>query len=247
METQTAFLPEISGKLSSAMIRMEHYTSVKELPVDEWNRFVNRDSVGLEIAHLAAIEASRINDIHPYYIIGYLDNEPAGIAYCFSIMIDLARMAGLYPANVVETVKAWKPGFMEMRIIEAGHLASLGITIQMLPQYTGEFLDALSSKIDEIAVMERAELCIIRDIPTCRHNEFSRLNECGFRPAMGFPVARMKVNWSSFEEYLLSLKSRKRHNILQKRHKLLAPGITVEIIEDSLAVDKPEQFQNRNY
>jgi len=232
METKTAFLPEISGKLSSAMIRMKHYTSVKELPVNDWNLFVNRDSVGLETEHLAAVESSHINDIHPYYIIGYLNNNPIGIAYCFSIQIDMARMSNIYPADVVETVKAWKPRFMEMRIIEAGHLASLGITIQMLPQYTGEFLDALSSKIDEIAVMERAELCIIRDIPAGLHNEFSRLNEYGFRPAMGFPVARMKVNWSSFEEYLLSLKSRKRHNILQKRRKMLAPGITVEIIED---------------
>ncbi|MGE5406447.1 MAG: hypothetical protein ACM3NR_01945, partial [Methanosarcina sp.] len=114
METETTLRPGTAGKTS--MIRMEHYNSVNELPVSEWNRFVNRDSVGLEIAHLAAIEASRINDIHPYYIIGYLGNEPAGIAYCFSIRIDLARMAGLYPANVVETVKAWKPGFMEMRI-----------------------------------------------------------------------------------------------------------------------------------
>jgi hypothetical protein len=153
MELKTTFLPEIINK--TAMIRMEHYTSVRELPVHDWNRFVNRDSVGLETEHLSAIEASRINDIHPYYIIGYLDNEPIGIAYCFSIMIDLARMANIYPAGVVETIKVWKPGFMEMRIVEIGHLASLGMTIEISRPYTGEFLHALSSKVDEIAQLKK--------------------------------------------------------------------------------------------
>lgn len=214
------------------MIRMEHYTSVKELPVNDWNRFVNRDSVGLETEHLNAIEASRINDIHPYYIIGYLDKEPIGIAYCFSIKIDLARMANIYPADVVETVKAWKPGFMEMRIVEVGHLASLGITIEISRPYTEKFLQALSHKVDEIAVIEKAELCIVRDVPAERCNEFNRLKEFGFSPVMGFPIARMKVTWNRFEEYLASLKAKKRHNILQRRMKLQAPEINVEIIED---------------
>lgn len=214
------------------MIRMEHYTSVKDLPLNDWNHFVNRDSVGLETEHLNAIEASRINDIHPYYIIGYLDNEPIGITYCFSIRIDLARMANIYPADVVETVKAWKPGFMEMRIVEVGHLASLGITIEISRPYIGEFLQALSRKVDEIAGIEKAELCIVRDIPGERYDEFSRLKDCGFSPAMGFPVARLKLTWNKFEEYLASLKARKRYNILQRRLKLQAPEINIEIIED---------------
>jgi 8-amino-7-oxononanoate synthase len=232
MEIKTTFLPEIINKNRPAMIRMEHYTSVKELPVNDWNRFVNRDSVGLETEHLNAIEASRINDIHPYYIIGYLDKEPIGIAYCFSIKIDLARMANIYPSSVVETVKAWKSGFMEMRIVEVGHLASLGMTIEISLPYTGEFIHALSGKVDEIALIEKAELCIVRDIPVERYNEFNRLKEYGFSPVMGFPIAHMKVTWNKFEEYLASLKAKKRHNILQRRLKLKAPEIEVEIIED---------------
>jgi 8-amino-7-oxononanoate synthase len=214
------------------MIRMEHYTSVSDVPVNDWNRFVNRDAVGLETPHLSAVEASRINDIHPYYIIGYHDNDPIGIAYCFSIKIDLARMANIYPANVVETVKTWKPGFMEMRIVEVGHLASLGMTIGIMQSYTREFLNALSGKIEEIAAIENAELCIIRDIPAERYDDFNSLKDYGFSHVMGFPVARMKVSWNNFEEYLTSLKAKKRYNILQKRHKFQAPEIKVEIIED---------------
>lgn len=218
--------------IKHSMIRMEHYTSIAEIPSACWDLFVKRNSVGLETGHLAAVEASRINDIHPYYIIGYSGAEPVGIAYCFSITIDFARMANIYPAGVLETVKAWKPGFMEMRILEAGHLASLGSTVVTSPPHTGEFLEALSHKLDDIAAIEKAELCIIRDIPAELYDQFSILKEYGFTPATGFPIARMNIQWNNFEEYLASLKAKKRHNILHKRRKLQAPEIKVEIIED---------------
>ncbi len=221
-----------SVKIIPGKIRMKHYTSVRELPADDWKRFVNRDAVGLEMPHLFAIEASRINHIHPYYIIGYHNGDPVGIAYCFSIKIDLARMANIYPAEVVETVKAWKPGFMEMRIIEAGHLASLGMTMEISQPFNEEFLDALSCKLNEIAAIEKAELCIIRDISADRYNDFSGLKDHGFSTVMGFPVARMKVSWNKFEEYIASLKAKKRNNILQRRQKLQSTEITVDVIED---------------
>ena len=214
------------------MNRMEYYTSVNEIPGATWNRFASRSAVGLEIGHLRAVEVSRINDIHPYYIIGYRDEEPVGIAYCFSIHVDLARMANAYPSEVIETVKTWKPDFMEMRIVEVGHLASLGTTIEVSQHHLPEFLHALSDKINEIASLENAELCIIRDIPSALYTEFHGLKEYGYRPAMGFPVARMQLKWNNFDGYLGSLKAKKRNNIRQKRAKLQAPEITVEIIED---------------
>ncbi len=229
MDTKTSLLGRV---VKPEMIRMDHFSSIKELRAEDWNLFVNHESVGLELEHLSAIEASGINDIHPYYIIGYHNDQPVGIAYCFSIRIDFARMANSYPAEIVETVKAWKPGFMEMRIVEVGHLSSLGTTIETCPQYTGDFLSSLTVKIDEIAKLENAELCIIRDIPVERFHEFGKLKEYGFYPAMGFPVARMQVKWDRFEGYLASLKSRKRCNILKRRRKLQVPEITVEVIDD---------------
>ena len=214
------------------MFKIEYFTLIKEVPSNIWNRFVKRDKVGLEIGHLQAIEESRINDIHPYYLIGYQDNEPVGIAYCFSINIDLSRMAIDYPPEVINSVKTWKPDFMKVRIVEVGHLASIGSTIEVLPQYLLSFLNAFSDTIDEIARTENADLCIIRDIASESYSEFSAFKQFGYRPVMGFPVARMKLNWNSFEGYLDSLKSKKRSNILQKQSKLLSPEISVEILED---------------
>src|SRR5512138_2546834 len=126
------------------MLQIEFYTSVNQLPDPAWNQFASRTSVGLETGHLRAIEESRINDIHPYYLIGYDEERPVGIAYCLSIRADLSTMATDYPKEVIETVKSWKPGFMDLRIVEVGHLASLGTTIEVEEEHREEFLRVLT-------------------------------------------------------------------------------------------------------
>lgn len=232
MEKHLVCQSDVSDRSLLNQFRMEYYTSVEEIPISIWERFASRGAVGLETGHLRAVEVSRINDIHPYYIIGYRDEEPVGIAYCFSIDADLAKMANCYPAEVLSTVKTWMPNFMAMRIVEVGHIASLGTTIEVLPPYLSDFLQAFSDQIDEIARIENADLCIIRDIPGTRYAEFGNLEEKGFRPIMGFPIARMPLVWNNFNGYIASLKAKKRRNVLLKRLKLEAPEITVEVIED---------------
>ena len=217
---------------SSNGSRIECYTSITEVPVSIWEKFAQRDSVGLEMGYLYAIEDSGINDIHPYYLIGYRNAEPIGIAYCFSIQMDLAKMANSYPPEVLRTIKTWKPDFMEVRIVEVGHIASIGTTIEALQPYMPNFLDMLSEKLDEIAQFENADLGLIRDISPSSLSEFDVLKNKGYQSVMGFPVARMKLNWSSFDEYLAALKSQKRHKIRQRRFELQAPEIKVEIIEN---------------
>ncbi|MBN1646511.1 MAG: aminotransferase class I/II-fold pyridoxal phosphate-dependent enzyme [Spirochaetales bacterium] len=214
------------------MIRMEYRSSADQVPAALWERFVPGKAVGLEINHLRAVEFSGINDIHPYYLIGYDGEKPVGIAYCFSIRVDLAGMTSSYPREVINTIKTWFPGFMEIRIVEVGHIASLGPTIEVLPAENKDFLLALSEKIDEIAALENADLCMIRDISNSSLPEFNILEKLGFQTVRGFPIARMELTWNSFEGYLASLKSRKRNNILKKRAKLHAPEINVEIIEN---------------
>lgn len=215
-----------------SMIRFDSYTSVDKIPVLVWERFVSKQAVGLEINHLRAVEKSRINDIHPYYLIGFDENVPIGIAYCFSIQVDIAQMSDSYPQKVLDIVKCWMPGFLEVRIVELGHIASLGTTIEVLPGYLDGFLIELSKKIDDIARLENADLCLIRDLPTTKCKDYSVLDKVGFQAFKGFPIARMKLNWNSFEDYLADLKSKRRKNILQKREKLNVEEISVEVIED---------------
>ena len=214
------------------MFRLNCFSSADEIPVADWERFVSHEAVGLEINHLRAIEVSGINAIRPYYLIGYWNDEPVGIAYCFSTRVDLAKMANQYPPEVLASVKTWMPDFMDLRVLEVGHIASLGKTIEVLQPFQTRFLQAFSGKIDGIARMENADLCIVRDISPEWYEPFCVLKDHGFCPAMGYPIARMQLGWDSFDAYLAALKAKTRKNILLKRAKMKAPELSVEIIED---------------
>lgn len=213
-------------------IELIQYNSINEVPGDVWNALASREAVSLETAHLRAIEESQINNICPYYFIGYHEGVPVGIAYCFSISINFAKLANSYPNEILETIKAWNPDFMEMRMLEVGHIASLGSTIEVKLPFVSEFLQAFTDKIEEIARTENADVCLIRDITTEQYCDFQSLKTFGYRPVMGFPIARIPVSWKSFDGYIDALKNKKRSNILQKPLKLNVPEMSVEVIED---------------
>jgi 8-amino-7-oxononanoate synthase len=213
-------------------VQIERYSSIEQVPVDIWERFASRSAVGLEAGHLRAAEASGINDLHPYYLIGFVAGEPVGIAYCFAMDMDLTKLVTEDPADVIAAVKRWKPGFMESRIIEVGHVASLGTAIEVDPQHQAAFLRALAEAVDDIAALEGADLGVVRDIAAERYAEFRVLEEDGFRPAMGFPVARMQLGWESFDGYLAALKNKKRADVRRRRAAFDTPELTVDVIED---------------
>jgi 8-amino-7-oxononanoate synthase len=213
-------------------IRIERFTSIDAVPLATWEAFAPRAAVGLEAGHLRALEESRINDLHPYYLVGYRDGAPVGIAYAFAIDMDLTRLVTGDPPEVLATVKTWKPGFMELRLLEVGHLASLGTTVATLPGLQEPFLRALAAELDEIAKVEDADLCVVRDVDPARYGHFRVLEEEGYRPTPGFTVARLPLSWTSLDGYLAALKHQKRANVLRKRAALDAPEIAVEVIED---------------
>jgi len=224
--------PKRSEASAGSAVRIERFTSIEQVPAAIWERFASRSAVGLEAGHLRAVEQSRINDLHPYYLIGMQAGEPIGIAYCFAIDMDLTKLVTEDPPAVIAAVKSWQPGFMQLRILEVGHIASLGSAIEAPPVQQAAFLRALAAELDQIAHLENADLGVVRDVEAGRYGEFRVLEEQGFCPTLGFAVARMQLGWNSFDGYLAALKSSKRANVRRKREALNAPGIEVAVIED---------------
>lgn len=132
-----------------------------------------------------------------------------GIAYFFLIDLDIAATSTNYSPSVLATVKEWKPDFMKARMIEVGHIASLGRTIEVAEPWRNDFLHALSETIDTIGRLEDADFCFIRDIDFRCATNYRPLEECGYLPVEGYPIARMKLGWKNFDGYVAALKAKK--------------------------------------
>ncbi|NLI36641.1 MAG: GNAT family N-acetyltransferase [Bacteroidales bacterium] len=216
------------------MLQFQRYNTITDVPTKYWNRLVTRDMVNLEIDHLQAIEISRVNHLHPYYLIGYWNGEPIGITYCFVLQANFAKIASDYSidSKVLKTIGGSTHDFMDIRVLEVGHIASLGPTVSIQSTHQINFLTALSEELNAIATIEQSDLCLIRDIDLAHYKVFASLKNNGYYPIMGFPIARIAIHWNCFEEYMRALTAKRRNNIRQKRTKLQVPEISVEVIKD---------------
>jgi len=209
------------------------YRTITDVPRDVWDRLAPRDAVGLESNHLLANEESRINDLSPWYLVCYDDDTAVGIVYAFSITLNLAEMAGIYPSDVLAAVHTWRKGFMETRVLEVGHIASVGRTICIDPAVFREFLPLVNAELGRIAAVEKADLCFIRDIEETLWNDFAILEDFAFIPVEGFPLAQLDLPWDSIDGYLGALKSKRRNDLKKRMGKLTAEGrIDIRIISD---------------
>jgi 8-amino-7-oxononanoate synthase len=145
--------------------------------------------------------------------------------------LDLTRLTSQDPPHILATVKTWQPDFMTVRVLEVGHLASLGATVEAAPALRDAFLRALGQELDELAVAENADLGVVRDVPAASYPAFRVLETSGYRAALGFPIARLDLGWTSLDGYLAALKHKKRKNVRALRARFELPEISVEVID----------------
>lgn len=214
------------------MIELLRYSRAMDVPPAFWNALASTEAVGLELNHLRAVEESGINAIRPHYVLALSDGDAVGIAYCFCMDLDIAEMADRYPPWALNAVREWNPSFMMARVLEVGHIASIGCTIEAIPSAESAFVSALAPEFDRIALEEGADFCLMRDVPLERAGIFETFLEAGYKDIEGFPIARMKIGWNSLDGYFGALKSKKRNEFRRRRAKLEADGIRVEMIAD---------------
>jgi 8-amino-7-oxononanoate synthase len=197
-------------------VRLEVHSQIE--PVQTiWDSLAPRSQVGLESRHLKAIERSGINAIEPFYILASEQGRAVGIAYCFAMNIDLGFLDKELPPETIRTLRAWHPGFLKARILECGFVSGLGEAIAARNGDLPLVSLAVAREMERIGRETKAEFILIRDVPYERYADYAGLTREGFRPLLGFPIARMRLRWSSLDGYLQDLKATSRWRV---RHML---------------------------
>ena len=201
-------------------------TAIRDIDAARWDELSGASAVVRSHAYLDAVEQSGINDCRYYYPVVYNQHDEIVAHACvYTISTDFSQ---LLPARLQRWVaglrRVW-PRFMSARITECASplVAGHGISIR-----AGEdrpaLLRELESAVNAIARSTMSGLIVIRDFLNVERDGADELLRQGYALRMNMPLARIRVRWASYEDYLASMRARYRKDVKRRLQRATANG-----------------------
>lgn len=227
------------------MAGFELLEGVRSLAADEWNALVGDGSPFLEWEWLASLEesgaacertgwaarplvvrdAGRLVAACPLYVKGHSEGE-----FVFDWgWADAAERAGIsyYPKLLV--------GVPFTPVAGARLLTAPGLPREPLLRQLAEALRAVCVGNGLSGV----------HVNFCRDDERAALERAGFLPRLGFQYHWRNAGFARFEDYLASLRSKRRNQVRRERRELEGQGIRIETLTGERIPDAlfPQMFR----
>ncbi len=227
----------------------EIHTSIAQIDRDEWNSIVAPNRLICRHEYLEAIENSKINDCRYFYPV-IRDDSGKLLAhtclYFISTELDLFA-TGALKLGIQKIRKLW-PSFLILRSLECGTPVALGNTISYSNGENAEMLGEIVRAAEKVAVDIGVKVLLFRDFYDGDLAFYDQLKHFGYKRIHNLPSVHLDVRWSSFDEYVSSLRSEYRHKTLSRIAKFTKSGASIELVEsfsslaDELAVLWKEVF-----
>ena len=146
---------------------------------------------------------------------------------------DLAASAGGKFAQLVAGMRGSFPRFFQSRMALAGCLVGEG-KIGMLGS-PDAVVPLLAEALEEFARTERIGLLAFKDFPAASRKTLSCLERIGYVRLAGFPSLAIDLNFSSFEEYMMTRLSKVTRKTLRRKFRVadgVSPPLTLEVLFD---------------
>lgn len=207
--------------------------SILDISPGEWNSIVTPNHLICRHEYLRAVEASEINDCRFCYPVVYEGGKIVAHACLYSINTELDTFAKGLVKKAISGIRGVWENFLILRTVECGSPVSLGTTISF-----GQGVDRPGA-LREIVRQAEAEaaglgikVVLFRDFHDHELPLFDCLLRAGYRRVGNLPSTTLTVRWSSFEEYLDSMRRLYRRKIIAQLRKFEGNGGTVEVTRD---------------
>ena len=147
---------------------------------------------------------------------------------------DLAASAGGKFAQLVARMRGSFPRFFQSRMALAGCLVGEG-KIGMLGS-ADAVVPLLAEALEEFARTERIGLLAFKNFPAASRVALSCLERIGYVRLAGFPSLAIDLNFSSFEEYVMTRLSKVTRKTLRRKFRVAdgaSPPLTLEVLFDA--------------
>ncbi|NBQ89732.1 MAG: GNAT family N-acetyltransferase, partial [Betaproteobacteria bacterium] len=150
----------------------------------------------------------------------------------YTITTDLAQILPALLKPFARALRRLWPGFLQIRITECAspHVIGHGFSLRA-DQPRAPLLMLLESAIAKIARASASPLIVIRDFTDEELPGFTALTARGYQQVANQPLARIRLRWASYADYLAAMRSRYRKDLGRRLRRAAAQDQTVELLE----------------
>lgn len=206
--------------------RVQVFASIHDLPAAAWDEIAGPAAAPRSHAYLAAIEASGINDCRYFYPVVF---DAAGRvlaqACVYTITTDLTQTLPERWQSVAAALKRLWPGFLQVKITECASPLVPGHSISVragAPR--AALIRRLGEAVADLARREGSRLVVFRDFLDAERVDADALFDAGYKRASNMPLARIRVRWTSYDEYLDAMRSRYRKDLKRRLERVERGG-----------------------
>lgn len=206
------------------------HRSVNEVPADEWDALLPRDSLIRTHRFFKAIEESALDEFTPFYIVAREKGEITAHCCVYYFEQDLALFQKGVNRRAVEIVRKVFPSFLKVPLMECGIPVALGSSFSFREGGNrAEAVKLLVSKMEEISRRFRVRVFNIREFSPDIVDNFSSLEDLGYFRTRNLPDTFLVHDFESIGDYFGSMRSKYRNKIKAIERK--AAPLIVEVRE----------------
>jgi len=218
--------------LQTTRVEVRRYSSIHEIPESLWDGLLSDEHPYHTHRLIRAVEDARVENAR-FWLLLFYDGErvvASAVLSAFAVSLDL--FLGRAMQRFSALMRRWLPSFLRVELLVCGLPASFGQSNLVLSDDAPES-QVLALLVREMELVARGEglryLCV-KEFKTHELPRVEQLERLGFFRGYSIPYMSMDIRWSSFDEYLGSLRhSYRRHMLrsLKKKPRLMHGGIEV--------------------
>lgn len=227
------FTSRRGGEHEATVYRTVVLTSIRDIDAARWDELAGDASVVRSHAYLDAVEQAGINDCRYYYPAVYNQHDELVAQACvYTISTDFSQLLPARLQRWVAGLRRLWPRFMSVRITECASpmVAGHALTIRQ-GEDRAALLGELEIAINGIARSAHSGLIVIRDFLGSEREGVDELLRHGYALRQNMPLARIRVRWKSYDEYLASMRARYRKDVKRRLQRAGAHGQTVKTLQ----------------
>lgn len=235
-------LNKIKNRCKGTSLQYSIFTNTLEIPADEWNVINKQHNLFLSLSYLSTLENTLSDTIDFRYIIFYRGDEAVGIAVNQLIKFnpqDLKLQE--FPCRISDTIKNTLIKSMDVRVLICGNLFSCGEHgfVYSDKITDREAFENLSEALKEIRKTEKADkpsFILLKEFWPSSFAKSDYIKKQDFREFSidVNMVLEVQKDWTSFDDYLASMKTKFRtraKKVFKKSKELVVTDFTTDDIE----------------